>query len=105
MHSFKIYGKWSVQASKQSSKHTHACAQWSHASVGLAQARPNKLLAVSWASGRCGHMIKCLLGIYHSDCEQCKDIVLTITNSRSKAMVAVHKLLAARMTRQEARAK
>ena len=33
----KIFGKWSVQASK----HTHACAQWSHASVGLAQARPN----------------------------------------------------------------
>ena len=37
MRSFKIYGKWSVQASK----HTHARAQCSHASVGLAQARPN----------------------------------------------------------------
>jgi len=36
-----IYGKWSVQASKQASKHTHARVQWSHASVGLAQARPN----------------------------------------------------------------
>ena len=35
--SFKIFGKWSVQASK----HTHARVQWSHASVGLAQARPN----------------------------------------------------------------
>ena len=34
---FKISGMWSVHASK----HTHARAQWSHASVGLAQARPN----------------------------------------------------------------
>ena len=41
MRSFEIYGKWSVQASKQTSKHTHARAQCSHASVGLAQARPN----------------------------------------------------------------
>ena len=41
MHSFKIYGKWSVQANKQASKHTHARAQCSHASVGLTQARPN----------------------------------------------------------------
>ena len=32
----------SKQASKQASKHTHACAQCSHTSVGLAQARPNK---------------------------------------------------------------
>ena len=38
-----IYGKWSVQANKQASKHTHARVQWSHASVGLAQALPNKL--------------------------------------------------------------
>jgi len=30
-----------VGPSKQSSKHTHACEQWSHASVGLTQARPN----------------------------------------------------------------
>ena len=30
-----------MQASKQVSKHTHAHAQCSHASVGLAQARPN----------------------------------------------------------------
>ena len=31
--------------SKQASKHTHARVQWIHASVGLAQARPNKLLS------------------------------------------------------------
>ena len=42
MRSFNIYGMWSVQASK----HTHACAQWSHASVGLAQARPKQ--EVDW---------------------------------------------------------
>ena len=41
MRSFKIYGKWSVQANKQASKHTHTHAQCSHASVGLTQARPN----------------------------------------------------------------
>ena len=41
MRSFKVYGKWSVQASKQASIDTHTCAQYSHASVGLAQARPN----------------------------------------------------------------
>ena len=35
-------GKWSVQASKHApSKHTSTRVQWSHASVGLAQARPN----------------------------------------------------------------
>ena len=34
--SFKIYGIW-----PQASKHTHARAQCSHASVGLAQARSN----------------------------------------------------------------
>ena len=34
------YGKWSVETSKQASKHTHTRVQWSHASVGLAQARP-----------------------------------------------------------------
>ena len=47
MRSFEIYDKWSVQAnkqaSKQASKHTHARAQCSHTSVGLAQARPNYL--------------------------------------------------------------
>ena len=37
MCSFEIYGKWSVQASIDT--HTHA--QYSHASVGLAQAHPN----------------------------------------------------------------
>ena len=36
MCSFIIYGIW-----PQASKHTHARAQCSHASVGLAQARPN----------------------------------------------------------------
>ena len=33
-----------VYGSKQASKHTHACAQCSHASVGLAQARSNESL-------------------------------------------------------------
>ena len=33
----KFYNKWSVQTSK----HTHTCVQCSHASVRLAQARPN----------------------------------------------------------------
>ena len=33
-----------MAASKQTFKHTHARAQCSNASVGLAQARPNKLL-------------------------------------------------------------
>ena len=33
---FKIYGIW-----PQASKHTHALPQFSHASVGLAQAHPN----------------------------------------------------------------
>ena len=37
MHSFKIYGIW-----PQASKHTHTLPQCSHASVGLAQARPNE---------------------------------------------------------------
>ena len=32
---FRVGGR-----SKQASKHTHACAQWSHAGVGLTQARP-----------------------------------------------------------------
>ena len=36
--SFKIYGIW-----PQASKHTHARAQCSHTSVGLAQAHPNYL--------------------------------------------------------------
>jgi len=36
MHSFKIYGIW-----PQATKHTHAHAQSSNASVGLAQAHPN----------------------------------------------------------------
>ena len=35
-----IYGKRSVQASKQASKHTHARVQGSHTSVGLTQAHP-----------------------------------------------------------------
>ena len=38
MHSFKVYSKWSVH----SRTHTHACAECSHSSVGLAQAHPNK---------------------------------------------------------------
>jgi len=33
-----------VSPRKQAYKHTHARAQWSHASVGLAQARPNNLV-------------------------------------------------------------
>jgi len=37
---FTVSGQ-SKQASKQASKHSHARMQWSHASVGLAQARPN----------------------------------------------------------------
>ena len=45
-----IYGIW-PQASKQASKHTHTRAQFSPASVGLAQARPaNK--AVIFLRGR-----------------------------------------------------
>ena len=43
MRSFKIYGIW-PKASKQASKNTHARAQCSHASVGLAQARSNNIL-------------------------------------------------------------
>ena len=39
MRSFKVYRKWLVQASKHI--YTHTRAQWSHASVGLAQAHPN----------------------------------------------------------------
>ena len=34
--------KFSVYGRKQTNRHTHARAQCSHASVGLAQARPNK---------------------------------------------------------------
>ena len=44
MRSFKVYGKWSVQARK----HTQACAQWSHTSLGLAQARPNYIHPSTW---------------------------------------------------------
>ena len=51
---------------------------------------------VSWASGRCSHMIKCLWAF---TILTANNIVLTITNSRSKAVVAVHKLLAVRMLR------
>ena len=40
VHSTEIFGIW-PQASKQASRHTHAHAQCSHASVGLAQAHPN----------------------------------------------------------------
>ena len=36
--------------SKQASKRTLAYAQWSHASVGLAQAHPNKSLSYIWTS-------------------------------------------------------
>ena len=45
MRSFEIYGKWSVQTSIDT--HTHA--QCSHASVGLAQARPNH----PWSLAKC----------------------------------------------------
>ena len=41
MRSFKFPD---MVASKQASKHTHTCAQCSHASVGLAQAHPNRVL-------------------------------------------------------------
>ena len=44
MHSCKVYGKWSVQARK----YTQACVQWSHDSVGLAQARPNYIHPSMW---------------------------------------------------------
>ena len=37
--------------SKQASKHTHTRAQCTHASVGLAQARPNKLSHLGYAGG------------------------------------------------------
>ena len=41
MHSFEIYGKWLVQASKQeASKLTHTHAQCGHTSVGLAWGSP-----------------------------------------------------------------
>ena len=43
----------SKQASKQASKHTHMRAQCSHASVGLAQARPNNVLSVLQANDTC----------------------------------------------------
>ena len=39
--SFKIFGIW-PQTDRHTYIHTHARAQCSHASVGLAQARPNK---------------------------------------------------------------
>ena len=42
MRRFEIYSKWSVQTNQQTNKHTHTRAQCSHASVGLAQARPNE---------------------------------------------------------------
>ena len=35
---------------KQASKRTHACVQWSHASVGLTQAHPNWSLSNVWTS-------------------------------------------------------
>ena len=38
MRWFEVYGKWSVQTNK----HTYTLLQCSHASVGLAQARPNQ---------------------------------------------------------------
>ena len=45
MRSFKIYSKWSIQASNQASKHRYTCVQCSHASVGLAQAGPKNALS------------------------------------------------------------
>ena len=39
MRSFAIYGKWSVQTKKKTSKQAYT--QCSHTSVGLTQARPN----------------------------------------------------------------
>ena len=70
-HSFKIYGIW-PQASKQAYTRTHV--QCSHASVGLAQARPKhyfyhrKSLLQTWKSRlvQCYEVkiwnMKCLLG-------------------------------------------
>ena len=54
-----------MAASKQASKHTHARAQCSPASVGLAQARPNKVSyrIVLWGGGgrncRCVEACRC----------------------------------------------
>ena len=49
-----------MAANKQTDRHTHTRAQCSHASVGLAQARPNKhhctameVLTLGWASILC----------------------------------------------------
>ena len=42
MHSYKMAASKQASKRKQASKHTHTCAQCSHTSVGLAQARPNK---------------------------------------------------------------
>ena len=46
--SYKIYGKWSIQASKQASIDTHTRAQCSYASVEFAQARPNYTVVCNW---------------------------------------------------------
>ena len=43
-----------MAASKQASKHTHARAQCSNASVGLAQARPNYTLTMDAIYEECG---------------------------------------------------
>ena len=40
----RAYLKFSVYGRKQTDIHTHTRVQWSHASVGLAQARPNKCI-------------------------------------------------------------
>ena len=59
-----------MAASKQASKHTHACAQCSPASVGLAQACPNKINAmciehttVQWVNGMQVYFAIQVLGI------------------------------------------
>ena len=53
--------KWltvSGRSKQDPSKHTHACVQWSHASVGLVQARPNHISSVSAVFGRLyGHFL------------------------------------------------
>ena len=44
-----------LTVSGRPSKHTHTCAQCSHASVGLAQARPNKHKAICKLEVQKGH--------------------------------------------------
>ena len=47
---FTVSGR-SMAKAKQASKHTHTRAQCSHASVGLAQARPNNRVVTVLSSG------------------------------------------------------